>query len=85
MGKLYETAGIIVRVYGNDHLPFHFHIVAADFDCMVDIRTMAIMKGTLPASSRRQVWPWIEANRAAIVAEWNRINPRFPIAEKDEL
>lgn len=79
MGKLYQIGSIIVRVYANDHLPHHFHIIAPDFEALVNLRTMAIEAGELPASARKQVWPWIEENRAAIVVEWNRTNPRFPI------
>lgn len=79
MGKLYQIGSIIVRVYANDHLPYHFHIISPDFEVLVLIETLAVGEGTLPATARKQVMPWIEAHRTEIIAEWNRINPRFPI------
>jgi putative transposase len=42
--------------------------------------TLEIFRGKLPARVRRQVLAWAQANRAALAAEWNRVNPRFPIA-----
>ena len=79
MGKLATIRNIIIRVYANDHLPPHFHIVAPDFEALVEISTMAVLAGRNP-SAAKDVMEWAIANRELIVAEWNRVNPRFPIA-----
>ena len=68
------------EVYANDHLPPHFHAVAPDVEALVAIDTLAVLEGALPRQARRTVLAWAVANRIAIAAEWNRINPRFPIA-----
>ncbi len=80
MGKLHQIGKIVIRVYANDHLPPHFHAVAPDFEALIEIETMGLMRGSLPGRARKAVMAWAVANRAAIAAEWNRINPRFPIA-----
>jgi hypothetical protein len=80
MGKLHQIGNVTIRVYANDHLPPHFHVVAPDFEALVGIATLAVLRGSLPAKSRTAVMSWAEANRAAIAAEWSRVNPRFPIA-----
>ena len=80
MGKLDRIGNVEIRVYPNDHLPPHFHAVAPDFEAMIAIDTLSILKGALARQARRAVLDWAAANRAALVAEWNRINPRFPIA-----
>lgn len=80
MGRLLGIGKTRIVVYGNDHLPPHFHVVSPDVEALIAIETMAIIKGELPRALRAAVMDWAHANRAAIAAEWNRINPRFPIA-----
>ena len=78
MGKLHQIGKVIITVYANDHLPPHFHVIAPDFEALIEIETLAVMAGSLGRSSRRAVMAWVAANTATIKAEWNRINPRFP-------
>lgn len=80
MGKLHQIGKIIIRVYANDHLPPHFHAVHPDFDALIEIETLSILRGSLSPSAAKDVMEWAAENRGAIAAEWNRINPRFPIA-----
>lgn len=80
MGKLIEIGNIIIRVYANDHLPPHFHVITPDADALVEIATLAILQGSLPPAARKTAMAWCQENKGVIAAEWNRINPRFPIA-----
>jgi hypothetical protein len=80
MGKLVQIGNIIIRVYANDHLPPHFHIITPDADALVDIATLEILKGKLPRKAEETAPEWAANNRTLIAAEWNRTNPRFPIA-----
>ena len=32
-----------------------------------------------PAAARRAVIDWAESNITTVKAEWNRINPRYPV------
>ncbi|OLP44659.1 DUF4160 domain-containing protein [Rhizobium oryziradicis] len=80
MGKLVQIGNIIIRVYANDHLPPHFHIITPDADALVDIATLEILKGKLPRKAEEAALEWAAQNRKLIAAEWNRTNPRFPIA-----
>jgi Domain of unknown function (DUF4160) len=79
MGRLHTIGKIIVTVYANDHLPPHFHAVHPDFEALIEIETFAFYAGSLPPSARRTVLEWARNNVSAIKAEWNRINPRFPV------
>lgn len=80
MGKLYQFGKVIITVYADDHLPPHFHVRTPDGEALVEIATLSILKGSLPASTRKPALEWAEENQTVIAAEWNRINPRFPIA-----
>jgi len=80
VGKLHQIGKIIIRVYANDHLPPHFHAIAPDFEALIEIETLTVMRGSLSRQAGKSVMTWANANRRSIVAEWNRINSRFPIA-----
>jgi hypothetical protein len=85
VGKLRQIGKLIIRVYANDHLPPHFHAIAPDFEALIEIETSMIMRGRLPPQARKAVMAWAARNRASITDEWNRINPRFPIASEDRM
>lgn len=80
MGKLVQIGNLIIRVYANDHLPPHFHVITPDADALVEIATLEILRGTLPRKAAETAMAWATENKAVITAEWNRTNPRFPIA-----
>jgi len=80
MGKLHQIGKLIIRVYANDHLPPHFHAIAPDFEALIEIETLTILRGHLSPPATKAVMTWATRSRTEIVAEWNRINPRFPIA-----
>ncbi|RYB01921.1 DUF4160 domain-containing protein [Lichenibacterium ramalinae] len=79
MVKLHFIGNIAFRVYGNDHRPAHFHVVAPDFKAMVEIDTLSLIRGTIPARDRRAVMDWAEQHRAEIIAAWNLLNPDLAI------
>lgn len=79
MVKLHIIGNIAFRVYGNDHRPAHFHVVAPDYKAMVEIETLAVIRGTIPARDRRAVMEWAAVNHSAIAAAWNSLNPDLAI------
>lgn len=79
MGKLATIRNIMIKVYGDDHLPPHCHFIGPDIQALVEISTLAVIAGSLP-SSAQDAMEWAVANKHLIVAEWNRSNLRFPIA-----
>jgi len=80
LGKLHQIGKVIIRVYANDHLPPHFHAIGPDFEALIEIETLTVMRGSLSRQVEKNVMTWAKANRRLIAAEWNRINARFPIA-----
>jgi hypothetical protein len=79
MGRLHTIGKIIITVYANDHVPPHFHAVHPDFEAQIEIETLTVLRGSLPAAARKQVLEWAGGNVLKIRSEWNRINPRFPV------
>ena len=50
-----------------------------DFEAQIEIHTLKILRGSLSPAARKRVLEWAGANIAKIKAEWNRINPLFPV------
>lgn len=75
LGRLHAIGGAEIRVFGRDHRPAHFHVLHVDGEAVIDILTLAVLRGTLPRHHRREVMDWAEQNRSRLVAEWNRLNP----------
>jgi hypothetical protein len=53
VGKLHQIGKIVIRVYANDHLPPHFHAIAAEFEALIGIESLTIMRGRLPSAESR--------------------------------
>ena len=48
MPELCRFFGIIIRMYYNDHDPPHFHAVYGEDEVLIDIDTLAVIRGELP-------------------------------------
>ncbi|WP_237477646.1 DUF4160 domain-containing protein [Lichenibacterium dinghuense] len=79
MGKLHTLGRSEIWVFGRDHRPAHFHVLYPDGDTLVDIVSLAVLRGTLPRRHRQDVLAWAALNRSTLVAEWNRLNPDLPV------
>lgn len=56
-----------VLVYGNDHGLPHFHALATEYRIMIEIETMAVLRGRLPRGRLRRVLAWAEPRLAALL------------------
>jgi uncharacterized protein DUF4160 len=78
MAKVYTSGKTEIRVYANDHLPPHFHIVNPDFEALIVFEDFSTYAGAIKGAASKHAIEWAKANIAVIKAEWNRVNPRFP-------
>ena len=49
MPELSRFYGIVVQVYYGDHLPAQFHVEYAGAIAKIDIETLSVISGSLPA------------------------------------
>jgi len=63
--------GIVIRINFRDHNPPHLHADHGGREATFDIRTGAMMEGSLPRSAVRRVQLWIALNREALLANWD--------------
>jgi uncharacterized protein DUF4160 len=48
MPEVTRFFGIVIRMYFSDHEPAHFHAQYGEFEALVEIETLAILRGELP-------------------------------------
>ena len=62
--------GILIRMYFDDHAPAHFHAVYGEFEAVIDIRALSIIRGSLPRRALQLALDWAELHQAELAADW---------------
>ena len=80
MPEICRFLGIVISMYFNEHNPPHFHVRYNDYRAVMDIRTLNVLDGELPARVRGLVEEWAELNRLELLSMWDskefhKINP----------
>ncbi len=65
-----EFEGITVRMYYRDHLPPHFHVEYGGRIAELEIASLALLAGDLPAPILRKVREWAARHQAALALNW---------------
>jgi hypothetical protein len=63
--------GIKIELYFDEHPPPHFHARYAEFVAQIDMRTLEIMRGSLPRPQLRSVRDWAAPRQQDLLAAWN--------------
>jgi hypothetical protein len=58
MPELSRFYGIVVQMHFGDHSPPHFHALYAGENAIIDIETLALVAGHLPARAQGMVIEW---------------------------
>jgi hypothetical protein len=83
MPEISRFYGIAIQMNTNDHPPPHFHASYGEQEVLVDIRSGAIYRGSLPPRAWRLVREWFDLHQAELQENWNRARaslPMLPIA-----
>ncbi len=72
MPELSRFYGIIIRMYFKDHNPPHFHAFYADDEALMEINTLGVYAGKLPARALGLVTEWASLHQAELMAAWDR-------------
>ena len=54
-------------LYANEHPPPHFHAKFAEFHAVIDLNSLAIIRGSLPPSKSKAVIRWATARQEALL------------------
>jgi Domain of unknown function (DUF4160) len=63
--------GILIQMYFGDHVPPHFHALYAEFEALIDIRTLEAIRGELPGRAMALVVEWAQQHRDELMKDWD--------------
>jgi Domain of unknown function (DUF4160) len=58
--------GIVIRIYYGDHPPPHFHAVYGSDSAKIEIDTLSVIDGRLPARALNLVMEWARLHQAEL-------------------
>ncbi|MBK6621214.1 MAG: DUF4160 domain-containing protein [Saprospirales bacterium] len=70
MPTFFIIDGIKVDFYYNDHLPPHFHAVYAEFEELVEIKSLKTFRGNLPTKQHKKMIQWAKENQGLLLEIW---------------
>ncbi len=70
--------GILIQMYFGDHVPPHFHALYAEFEALIDIRTLAVLRGELPSRAMALVLEWAQVHRDELMKDWELCTQNQP-------
>ncbi|HMN71171.1 MAG TPA: DUF4160 domain-containing protein [Rhodoblastus sp.] len=63
--------GILIQLFWNDHAPPHFHALYAEYEALIDIRTLSVIEGELPRRALALVLEWAQQHQAELQEDWD--------------
>ena len=73
--------GIVIQIYWFDHAPPHFHARYAEHEAQIDIRSIAVLDGSLPKRALAMVLRWTREHQAELMAGWEAASAGTPPAK----
>lgn len=70
MPELSRFFGIVIRMYFNDHEPPHFHAEYGEFEALMEIGTLSVLRGELPRRALALVLEWANLHRYELRTAW---------------
>ena len=62
--------GILIQMFWGDHVPPHFHALYGEYEVIINIRTLEIMKGFMPRRALALVLEWASLHREELMEDW---------------
>jgi hypothetical protein len=79
MPEVTRFFGIVIRMYFRDHSPAHFHAEYGEYEALVEIETLSILRGDLPRRAMALVLEWAALHRQELRADWERARGGTPL------
>jgi hypothetical protein len=81
MPQISDFFGIIIRMFYDEHNPPHFHAQYGEFKCCIDIRTLCVIEGYLPARALGLVVEWAIIHQEDLLGNWYNIEQKKPLSK----
>ena len=63
--------GIVIAMYWGDHTPPHFDALYGEHEALIEIATLAIIRGSLPRRAQALVLEWAREHREDLLGNWD--------------
>ena len=77
--------GILIRMYRLDHAPAHFHAFYGEFEALVEISTLNVIRGSFPPRALALVLEWASDHRPELFEDWELCRQNQPIKKIEPL
>lgn len=71
MPTISEFFGILILMYYSDHAPPHFHAKYGEFEALIQISPLGLLKGNLPPKALGLVIEWAQIHQQELMEDWN--------------
>ncbi len=72
MPEISRFFGIVIRMFFNDHEPAHFHAIYGEFEALIEVETLSVVRGSLPRRALALVLEWAVLHRTELFEVWQR-------------
>lgn len=62
-------------IYARDHNPPHFYAIYAEWEELIEIRSLETYSGKFPKSQRKKIIDWASSNQDYLMRRWEELNP----------
>ena len=73
MPTFFTIDGIKIDLYFDDHVPPHFHAIYAEYEELIEIKTLATYRGSLPIKQHKKVIKWAKKNQDVLMEIWESL------------
>ena len=78
MPELCKFNGISIRLHFRDHNPPHFHALYGEHEAVIEINSVGLVEGRIPARARRRVEEWASLHKDELMEAWVRAQRSKP-------
>lgn len=62
--------GIMIQMFWGDHAPPHFHAMYAEYEVLINIKTLEVLRGKMPKRALALVLEWANEHRNELLEDW---------------
>lgn len=68
--------GILIQMFWQEHAPPHFHALYGEFEVIIDIRTLDVIRGSFPRRALSLVKEWAVQHQNELMENWKLCETR---------
>jgi hypothetical protein len=81
MPVISQFYGILIQMFYNDHAPPHFHAIYGEYELLIAISPISILKGKAPNRVRSMVLEWTALHQQELLDNWEHCRQAEPLTK----